>query len=365
MPLEEQAEEKIQGVVQNIIQAGVRYALKVPKGVALGLLRGGAKLAKKGTVGAAHAVKEHLDSGQVSEKKLQKLEGGDLHDLRLDDGTLKQVIKSLNEAGVRFSVEPTKEGSYFLHFAGKNEDHVKHAVERAFKKMGLEINEEDFIPDPQPTVEETREQAEQAVRTTQEAPAQREEPEPVTAEMPQVEHGSVDWDAVDPEVMDAATAQLAARHPELSWGKVMGDAKWDEQSQQHYTYQVRDAALGDPDLGKELDGILHDDFGQPFQPQQALDQAQPETDRQAKSAPAESSAQAEPFELSDETKQQFREDVHAQAAKLDDKAGEPKPIKSKKDLFDRFRKKLRTNLDAQATQKPMVPTQSRTHKPTR
>lgn len=355
MPLEEQAEEKIQGVVQNIIQAGFRAALKVPKGVALGLLRGGAKLAKKGTVGAAHAVKEHLDSGQVSEKKLQKLEGGDLHDLRLDDGTLKQVIKSLNEAGVRFSIEPTKEGSYFLHFAGKNEDHVKHAVERAFKKMGLEINEEDFIPDPQPTVEETREQAEQAGRTTQEAPAQREEPEPVTAEMPQVEHGSVDWDAVDPEVMDAATAQLAARHPELSWGKVMGDAKWDEQSQQHYTYQVRDAALGDPDLGKELDGILHDDFGQPFQPQQALDQAQPETDRQA-----EAPAQTEPSKVSDE---KFR----AAASKLHDEAGatEPKPIKSKKDLFDRFRKKLRTNLDAQATQKPMVPTQSRTHKPTR
>lgn len=48
MPIEEQAEEKIQNVVQTIITGGARLMLRIPKGVAMALLRSGMKLAKTG-----------------------------------------------------------------------------------------------------------------------------------------------------------------------------------------------------------------------------------------------------------------------------------------------------------------------------
>lgn len=48
MPIEEQAEEKIQNVVQTVITGGAKLMLRIPKGVAMALLRSGMKLAKTG-----------------------------------------------------------------------------------------------------------------------------------------------------------------------------------------------------------------------------------------------------------------------------------------------------------------------------
>ena len=53
MPIEEQAEEKIQNAVQTIITGGAKLMLRIPKGVAMAMLRSGMKLAKtmgKGSV---------------------------------------------------------------------------------------------------------------------------------------------------------------------------------------------------------------------------------------------------------------------------------------------------------------------------
>lgn len=48
MPIEEQAEEKIQNAVQTIITGGAKLMLRIPKGVAMALLRSGMKLTKTG-----------------------------------------------------------------------------------------------------------------------------------------------------------------------------------------------------------------------------------------------------------------------------------------------------------------------------
>ena len=90
MPIEEQAEEKIQNVVQTIITGGARLMLRIPKGVAMALLRSGMKLAKTGV----HA------AGEMSEKRLQRKKDGDLHELQLDDSTMREVQRSLKTAGL-------------------------------------------------------------------------------------------------------------------------------------------------------------------------------------------------------------------------------------------------------------------------
>ena len=216
MPIEEQAEEKIQNAVQTIITGGAKLMLRIPKGVAMALLRSGMKLTKTGVHAAGEAVKNKIDSGEMSEKRLQRKKDGDLHELQLDDSTMREVQHSLKTAGIDYHLERTDQGQFILHFAGKDEDHVRHAVQRAFKGMGLDVTDDDF------TVEQTEQ-----TRNEPEPPARETPAEPAMKPMPTQR---IAWDFVDPEVMEMAANSLAARHPELSWDKLMGDTTCDEQA---------------------------------------------------------------------------------------------------------------------------------------
>ena len=71
MPIEEQAEEKIQNAVQTIITGGAKLMLRIPKGVAMAMLRSGMKLAKTGVHAAGAAVKDGIDSGEMSENRAE------------------------------------------------------------------------------------------------------------------------------------------------------------------------------------------------------------------------------------------------------------------------------------------------------
>ena len=214
MPIEEQAEEKIQNAVQTIITGGAKLMLRIPKGVAMAMLRSGMKLAKTGVHAAGAAVKDGIDSGEMSEKRLQRKKDGDLHELQLDDSTMREVQRSLKTAGIDYHLERTDRGQFILHFAGRDEDHVRHAVQRAFKDMGLDVADEDFA------VEQTEQQERTTERTRNEpeTPARETPVEPAAKPMPPQR---IAWDFVDPEVMEMAANSLAARHPELSWDKLI------------------------------------------------------------------------------------------------------------------------------------------------
>ena len=163
MPIEEQAEEKIQNAVQTIITGGAKLMLRIPKGVAMALLRSGMKLTKTGVHAAGEAVKNKIDSGEMSEKRLQRKKDGDLHELQLDDSTMREVQHSLKTAGIDYHLERTDQGQFILHFAGKDEDHVRHAVQRAFKGMGLDVTDDDFTVEQ---TEQTRNEPEPPARET-------------------------------------------------------------------------------------------------------------------------------------------------------------------------------------------------------
>lgn len=231
MPIEEQAEEKIQNAVQTIITGGAKLMLRIPKGVAMALLRSGMKLTKTGVHAAGKAVKDRIDSGEMSEKRLQRKKDGDLHELQLDDSTMREVQHSLRTAGIDYHLERTDQGQFILHFAGKDEDHVRHAVQRAFKNMGLDVADDDF----------TIEQTEQQERTTEQT---RSEPEPPARETPAEPAAKpmptqrIAWDFVDPEVMEMAANSLAARHPELSWDRLMGDTTCDERAGRDFADRI-------------------------------------------------------------------------------------------------------------------------------
>ena len=133
-----------------------------------------------------------------------------------------------------------------------------------------------------------------------------------------------------------AASSLAARHPELSWDRLMGDAAWNEQTGRDFAERIIGKAAADPDLRDELDGILRDDYGQGAQTREqtrAKEEPTPEQEPQAKTAGRRPAGEE----------------------------GKPKPIRSKKTLLERFKTRLNENL---ATQKNhQAPTQNRDRTP--
>ena len=315
MPIEEQAEEKIQNAVQTIITGGAKLMLRIPKGVAMAMLRGGMKLAKTGVHAAGEAVKNKIDSGEMSEKRLQQKKDGDLHELQLDDSTMREVQHSLKTAGIDYHLERADQGQFILHFAGKDEDHVRHAVQRAFKGMGLDVTDDDF------TVEQTEQ-----TRNEPEPPARETPAEPATKPMPTQR---IAWDFVDPEVMEMAANSLTARHPELSWDKLMGDTTCDEQSGRNFADRIIGKAAAEPNRKTPTSKPESE-------PEPAPDEARTPATRQQTQARADNPRPA-------------------------GKEQKPKPIRSKKALLERFKTRLNENLAEQKNHMP--PTQNRDRTP--
>ena len=341
MPIEEQAEEKIQNAVQTIITGGAKLMLRIPKGVAMALLRSGMKLAKTGVHAAGRAVKDKIDSGEMSEKRLQRKKDGDLHELQLDDSTMREVQHSLRTAGIDYHLERTDQGQFVLHFAGRDEDHVRHAVQRAFKNMGLDVADDDF------TIEQTEQ-----TRNEPEPPARETPAEPAAKPMPTQR---IAWDFVDPEVMEMAANSLAARHPELSWDKLMGDTTCDERAGRDFADRIIGKAAADPRLRDELDTILRDDYGQGAQ---TREQTRKRTAEPSRETPA-SEPESEPDEARTPVARQQTQ-ARTNVPKPAGKERKPKPIRSKKALLERFKTRLNENLAEQKNHMPPAQNRDRT-----
>jgi hypothetical protein len=341
MPIEEQAEEKIQNAVQTIITGGAKLMLRIPKGVAMALLRSGMKLAKTGVHAAGKAVKDKIDSGEMSEKRLQRKKDGDLHELQLDDSTMREVQHSLRTAGIDYHLERTDQGQFVLHFAGRDEDHVRHAVQRAFKNMGLDVADDDF------TIEQTEQ-----TRNEPEPPARETPAEPAAKPMPTQR---IAWDFVDPEVMEMAANSLAARHPELSWDKLMGDTTCDERAGRDFADRIIGKAAADPRLRDELDTILRDDYGQGAQ---TREQTRKRTAEPSRETPA-SEPESEPDEARTPVARQQTQ-ARTNVPKPAGKERKPKPIRSKKALLERFKTRLNENLAEQKNHMPPAQNRDRT-----
>lgn len=148
MAIEEAIEGQVRNTFMGLAQQGGRLVLQASGVLAKKLISAAGWSVQAPVSKAAAKTKEKIQSGQMSEKRLQKLHGADLHEIKLDDESLKEVGRSLRKSGVDYAVEKTSEG-YYLHFQGKDTDHVQHAVSRAFEQIGLTF-------EPQETVEKTK-----------------------------------------------------------------------------------------------------------------------------------------------------------------------------------------------------------------
>ena len=220
--------------------------------------------------------------------------------------------------------------------------------------MGLDVADDDF------TVEQTAEQQERTAEQTQsetEIPARETPAEPAAKPMPTQR---IAWDFVDPEVMEMAANSLAARHPELSWDRLMGDTTWNEQAGRDFADRIIGKAAADPSLRDELDAILRDDYGQGAQTQEQTRRQTTEPNREKPAPEPESEPEPAPDEArTPATRQQTQ--ARADNPRPAGKERKPKPIRSKKALLERFKTRLNENLAEQKNHMP--PTQNRDRTP--
>ena len=168
------------------------------------------------------------------------------------------------------------------------------------------------------------------------------------------------WDFVDPEVMEMAANSLAARHPELSWDRLMGDTAWNEQAGRDFADRIIGKTAADPTLRDELDTILRDDYGQGAQTQEQTRGRTAEPSRETPATEPENQPEPTPDETQSKDPQQQTQ-PRTNAPKPDGKEQKPKPIRSKKALLERFKTRLNENLTEQKNHMP--PTQDRDRTP--
>ena len=186
MTAEEQVSSRIASVGQQAAADAARLTVRVSGRLAEQLAGAGGWTVSKG-VGAA---KRHIDSGHMNERRLQRVAGGDIHELRLDRESLRAVSHSLKKAGLDFAIEHDGEDHY-LHFRGRDLDHVQHAVSRAFRSIGLELDPDAITvqrtaPDGGP---EARQALEQAGRHMPTHDGKADQSEPFT-----MIFNTVEWD---------------------------------------------------------------------------------------------------------------------------------------------------------------------------
>ena len=153
------------------------------------------------------------------------------------------------------------------------------------------------------------------------------------------------------EVMEMTANTIAARHPELSWGNLMGATTWSERTGREYTDRIIGKAASDRTLHDEFEGILRDDYGQGSRTRaQDLGQA----------APAHQTT-AQPDRTGTAKKSQSgRAQTSNIAPGPKGGTGGPKPIRSKKALLARFKTRLNENLAKQKASPMPSPSRDRT-----
>ena len=140
--IEEQVEGSGRQIVMDAVRTGGGLTLRIGERTAALMLRTGAATVRL----AEGAITAGRESGRMSERRLQRLANGDVHVCELSREEVRRITSSLNRAGVRYAVERNGDTAW-LHFEGRDLDHVTHAVRRALDDAGYELRVTGSRPD--------------------------------------------------------------------------------------------------------------------------------------------------------------------------------------------------------------------------
>lgn len=133
-------EETIENKAQEVAFAGGRVALRTTWKIVRFLLACGWTITKGGVKLTADQIDKHLNSGLMSEKRLQR-QGEDIHTTTIPAEALKRLAPSMRRAGLDYSIDINDDNTVTLYFKGKDADHITHAVDRALKDAGVDAGQ--------------------------------------------------------------------------------------------------------------------------------------------------------------------------------------------------------------------------------
>lgn len=160
--IEEQLESLGRQFTVDAIRTGGGIVMRIGEQTAALLMRWGGKSLHA----AGKMVQSARDNGRMSEKRLQRLAQGDIHMLELNRDEIRKVTSSLNRAGVRYAVERSGEVTW-IHFEGRDLDHVTHAVRRALDDIGYELRLDGVRPERNQTEKRPSAVSDDASKTPQ------------------------------------------------------------------------------------------------------------------------------------------------------------------------------------------------------
>lgn len=359
MPIEETIEQKGQEALAAIGKTGGKVLLKASKAVVVWLLANGWNL-------AAGKVKQHLETGQISERQLQ-LKGEDVHITTLPQESLKQVGHHLRKNGIDYAIEKNDDGTFNLMFQGKDNDHIDYLVTKAFNECGIDpatipngkvegIDIEEDTPEidhPEHTQKAERDAGDEAFDqpegTTPDAPDKESDTRRTDEPEPQADHP--DETTQDMPATDRPAPDQASAHDDKDGHATPDEGSKSEPSQPEQDEPTQAAPEVDqptPDEpAKQADSPrVNEPEPQVEQPDGTTPDA---TERGADDGPT-----TPDHARTDETSQPTR--ARSETAKPETKStdqpstpsrGEAKPPakKTRKDLLAKYRKETAKNLD--------------------
>ncbi|MBW3090107.1 DUF3801 domain-containing protein [Bifidobacterium miconisargentati] len=173
--IEERLEDVGRQTTMEVTRTGAGLTLRVGEWTAAWFLRAGARAFS----GMSDAARQVAHTGRMSEKRLQRAANGDIHIFELDREQVRAVMSSLDRAGVRYAVERGEDATW-VHFEGRDLDHVTHAVRRALGDVGYElrlIGHDAKVPDqsPESTESHSRNQPSQTASAPKEEKISKED----------------------------------------------------------------------------------------------------------------------------------------------------------------------------------------------
>lgn len=149
-------EETIENKAQEALLAGARIGVRTSWAIARFLLACGWTITKGGTKLTAEQISQHLNSGLMSERRLQR-KGEDVHTMTVPSDALKALGPSMKRAGLDYSMDINDDNTVTIYFMGRDSDHISHALDRALKETGLDTTQLEAGEPDQPAPTQTME----------------------------------------------------------------------------------------------------------------------------------------------------------------------------------------------------------------
>ena len=194
------------------------------------------------------------NSGQMDVKRLYRVSDGELNQTEISNEKLASIVEKMKDQGINFAVEKGTNGKNYLHFRGKDKEHVHHILNQSIEELGLKY--EDQLP-PDVTI------VNDPALDTIEFPVQEKIQEKTTGENSPVETHSEERTAAnrEPEQANPASEDYTPSQEEAEYLEAAGYTADQQETPEHEQTHAENKTEqeDEPDDEARKDGLRRGD----------------------------------------------------------------------------------------------------------